>query len=66
LSRSQQASIQYLRSFQNQHWDVDLLTFYVLRQAAPGALIFDDVYYGYGSARPRRNMLPTLERPLYQ
>lgn len=58
------ASIEYLGAFRNQHWDADLLKFYVLRQAAPGILIFDDVYYGYGSAKPRS--VPTLERPLYQ
>jgi len=60
------ASIEYLRSFQYQHWDADLLKFYVLRPAAPGILIFDDVYYGYGSAKPRQNLLPTLKPPLYQ
>lgn len=60
------ATIEYLRAFRNRHWDADLLKFSVFRQAAPGILIFDDVYYGYGSAKPRQNALPTLELPLYQ
>jgi hypothetical protein len=60
------ASIEYLRAFRNQHWDADLLKFHVLRQAAPGLLIFDDVYYGYGSATPRLTTLPALPRPQYQ
>lgn len=59
-------TIEYLRSFENQRWNADLLKFFVYRQAAPGILIFDDVYYGYGSAKFRRSTLQPLERPVYQ
>jgi hypothetical protein len=60
------ATIEYFGAFRNRHWYADLLRFSVFREAAPGILIFDDVYYGYGSAKPRQDVLPTLERPLYQ
>lgn len=60
------ARIQYVRSFENAHWDADLLRFLVLRPAAPGILVFDDIYYGFGSARLRPGVLGTLQHPAYQ
>jgi hypothetical protein len=60
------ARIQYLRSFENEHWNADLLRFLVLKPAAPGILVFDDIYYGFGSARLRPAVLGTLKHPAYE